>query len=46
MNWRRCAAGCWCSATVSIVAELAGPRLTVANIARECLGAEREVVAK
>ena len=29
-----------------IVAELAGSRLTVANIARECLGAEREVVAK
>ncbi|GAB2485669.1 sugar ABC transporter ATP-binding protein [Jatrophihabitans fulvus] len=29
-----------------IVTELTGARLTVANIARECLGAEREVVAK
>ena len=29
-----------------IVTELSGSRLTVANIARECLGADREVVAK
>lgn len=29
-----------------IVSELSGPRLTVANIARECLGAEGEVVAR
>ena len=29
-----------------IVTELTGSRLTVANIARECLGADREVVAK
>ena len=28
-----------------IVSELTGPRVTVANIARECLGADREVVA-